>query len=335
VAAGSRHHYFGHPEWEAVAPGLKTIEDATTMRRRILSAFEEAEHTADAAAQQALLTFVVVGGGPTGVELAGAVGELAHRTLRNDFRNIRPQWSLILLVEGLDRLLAAYPPDLSEKAKTALERLGVTIRLKTTVTDVQQNQVTLRCGDQSEVVRTHTILWGAGVQGSPLGKILAGATGAELDRGGRVLVQPDLSLPGRPEVFVIGDLANYPHQTGKPLPGLAQVAMQQGNYVADVIRRRLENKPSARPFRYKDYGNMAEIGRAAAVADLGWLHLSGYVAWLVWLFIHLIYLIQFDNRVLVLFQWAYNYFTRNRSARLITGEDLRIRDQAQKETSVG
>jgi NADH:ubiquinone reductase (H+-translocating) len=330
VAAGSRHHYFGHPEWEAVAPGLKTIEDATTMRRRILSAFEEAEHTTDAAAQRALLTFVVVGGGPTGVELAGAVGELAHRTLRNDFCSIQPQRSLILLVEGLDRLLVAYPPDLSEKAKTALERLGVTVRLKTTVTDVQPDQVTLRCGDQSEVVRTHTILWGAGVQGSPLGKILAGATGAELDRGGRVLVQPDLSLPGRPEVFVIGDLANCAHQTGKPLPGVAQVAMQQGSYVADLIRRRLENQPAARPFRYKDYGNMAEIGRAAAVADLGWLHLSGYVAWLAWLFIHLIYLIQFDNRVLVLFQWAYNYVTRNRSARLITGEDLRIRDQAQK-----
>jgi NADH dehydrogenase len=169
------------------------------------------------------------------------------------------------------------------------------------------------------------------VQGSPLGKILAAATGAELDRSGRVLVQPDLSLPGRPEVFVIGDLANYPHQTGKPLPGVAQVAMQQGNFVADLIRRRLENKPPARPFRYKDYGNMAEIGRAAAVADLGWLHLSGYFAWLAWLFIHLIYLIQFDNRVLVLFQWAYSYITRNRSARLITGEDLRIRDQVRKD----
>jgi NADH dehydrogenase len=330
VATGSRHHYFGHPEWEEVAPGLKSIEDATTMRRRILSAFEEAELTPDSNQQRAWLTFVVVGGGPTGVELAGAVGELAHRTLRKDFRNIRPQTSLVLLVEGLDRLLTAYPPDLSEKALQALQRLGVTVRLNTTVTDVQPHQVTLRCGDQTAVVPTHTILWGAGVQASPLGQILGKGTTAQLDRAGRVVVQPDLSLPGRPEVFVIGDLANYPHQTGKPLPGVAQVAMQQGSYVAGVIQRRLDNKPQVRPFHYKDYGNMAEIGRAAAVADLGWLHLSGHVAWLAWLFIHLIYLIQFENRILVLFQWAFNYFTRNRSARLITGEDLRIRDQLEK-----
>jgi NADH dehydrogenase len=328
VAAGSRHHYFGHPEWEALAPGLKAIEDATTMRRRVLSAFEEAELAGNPIDQRAWLTFVVVGGGPTGVELAGTLGELAHRTLRDDFRTFRPQSSLILLVEGMDRLLPTYPPALSEKAQRALERLKVTVRLKTTVTDVQPERVTLKCGDRSEAVPTHTVLWGAGVQASPLGKILANATGAELDKGGRIKVQPDLTLPGRPEVFVIGDLANYPHQTGKPLPGVAQVAMQQGKYAADLIQRRLKNQ-SLPPFRYKDFGNMAEIGRAAAVADLGWLHLSGLAAWLAWLFIHLVYLIQFDNRILVLFQWAYSYITLNRSARLITGEDLRLRDQLQ------
>ncbi len=301
-----------------IAPGLKTVEDATTMRRRILSAFEAAERSSDAAEQRAWLTFVVVGGGPTGVELAGAVGDMARKTLRGDFRRIRPETSLVLLVEGVDRILSNYPPDLSEKAQKSLERLGVTVRLKTTVTDVQTDKVTLRCGDHTEIVRTHTILWGAGVQASPLGRLLTKATGGELDRSGRVVVQADLSLPGRPEVFVIGDLANYSHQTGKPLPGVAQVAMQEGKYVAELIQRRLRNeKPSG--FHYKDFGNLATIGRAAAVADLGWTHLSGYPAWLAWLFIHLVYLIEFDNRVLVLFQWGWNYFTRNRSARLITG----------------
>jgi NADH dehydrogenase len=323
VAAGSRHHYFGHPEWEAIAPGLKTVEDATTMRRHLLAAFEEAERLTDPNQQRAWLTFVVVGGGPTGVELAGAVAELAHRTLRRDFRNIKPQSSQVLLVEGLDRILTNYPAVLSEKAVRSLQRLGVTVRLKTAVTDVQPDRVTLRCGDQVETVPTHTVLWGAGVQASPLGKLLANATGTELDRSGRVLVLPDLTLKGRPEVFVIGDLANCAHQTGKPLPGVAQVAMQQGEYVANLIQRCLRNETCS-PFHYKDHGNMATIGRAAAVADLGWAHLSGYPAWLAWLFIHLIYLIQFDNRMLVLFQWAWNYFTRNRSARLITGEDLRL-----------
>jgi NADH:quinone reductase (non-electrogenic) len=326
VATGARHHYFGHPEWEAVAPGLKAIEDATTMRRHILSAFEAAERSTHPDDARAYLTFVIVGGGPTGVELAGAVGELAHRTLRRDFRRIRSQTSLVLLVEGLDRILTAYPPELSAHAVKSLGKLGVTVRLNTTVSDVQPDRVTLRCGDRSEVVQTHTILWGAGVQASPLGRLLAQATGAALDRSGRVIVQPDLSLPGRPEVFVIGDLANYSHQGGKPLPGVAPVAMQEGKYVADLIQSRLRNEP-APPFHYKDRGSLAVIGAAAAVADLGWIRLSGYLAWQAWLFIHLMYLVQFDNRVLVLFQWAWNYFTRNRSARLITGEDIRLRDQ--------
>jgi NADH dehydrogenase len=254
------------------------------------------------------------------VELAGAVGELAHRTLRDDFRAVRPTSARILLLEGLDRILSTYPPKLSAKAVEALARLGVTVRTGALVTDIQPDRVTVRSGNQTEVVRTHTILWGAGVDGSSLGKALATATGAELDRSGRVVVQPDLSLPGRPEVFVIGDLANYPHQTGQPLPGVAPVAMQQGRYVATVIQRRVQGAPVPGPFHYRDRGSLAVIGRAAAVADLGWIRVWGLPAWLAWLLVHIVYLIQFQNRLLVLTQWAWNYFTRNRSARLITGK---------------
>jgi NADH:ubiquinone reductase (H+-translocating) len=318
VATGSRHHYFGHPEWEQFAPGLKSIEDATTIRRRILSAFEQAERCGESEKCHALMTFIIVGGGPTGVELAGAIAEVAHATLRGNFRAINPAHARILLVEGLDRILHTYPAKLSDKAVQALQRLGVTVRTRTIVTDVQAERVTIRTGDKSEVIRAHTVLWGAGVEASPLGKILAQATGAELDRSGRIVVAPDLSLPGHPEVFVIGDLANYPHQDGTPLPGLAPVAMQEGRYVADLIQRRLRGAEPVR-FRYHDHGTMATIGRAAAVADLGWIKLSGLIAWLAWLFIHILLLIEFQNRVLVLFQWAWNYLTRNRAARLITG----------------
>jgi NADH dehydrogenase len=320
VATGSWHHYFGHPEWEAFAPGLKTVDDATTMRRRILLAFEEAEREPDPARRQALLTFVIVGGGPTGVELAGAVAELAHHTLRGNFRSIDPASARILLLEGMDRVLGAYPDPLPAKALRSLERMGVTVRLNTAVTDVQPHSVTVCCGGCAEVIPAHTVLWGAGVQASPLGAALAKASGAELDRGGRVVMRPDLTLPGRPEVFVIGDLANYPHQTGKPLPGLAPVAMQQGRYAAGVIARRVRGKPPPGPFHYRDRGTMATIGRAAAVADLNGVRFSGLLAWLAWLFIHILYLIEFENRLLVLMQWAWSYFTRNRSARLITGE---------------
>lgn len=318
VAAGARHHYFGHPEWEEAAPGLKTIEDATEIRRRILLAFEAAERESDADRRRALLTFVVVGGGPTGVELAGALGEIARDTLRHDFRDIDTRSAQILLLEAADRILLNYPPKLSEKAVAALARLGVTTWTGAAVTDVQPHLVTIRCNNKEERIPTHTVLWGAGVQASPLGKVLAAATGAALDRAGRVSVAPDLSLPGHPEILVIGDLAGYSHQTGKPLPGVAPVAMQQGNYVARLIRNRLRGRPMP-PFHYRDRGNMATIGRAAAVADLGWLRFSGLFAWLTWLFVHLMFLVQFDNRLLVLFQWAWNYFTHNRSARLITG----------------
>jgi NADH dehydrogenase len=317
VAAGSQHHYFGHPEWEQFAPSLKTVEDATAIRRRILSAFELAERCTDPEGCRALMTFIIVGGGPTGVELAGAIADVAHATLRGNFRSIDPAKSRIILLEGVDRILTAYPPKLSAKAVKSLNRLGVIVRTGTVVTDVQADRVTIRSGDHNETIRAHTVLWAAGVEASPLAKALAKATGAELDRAGRIIVQPDLTLPNHPELFVLGDMANYPYQGGKPLPGLAPVAMQQGRYVADLIQRRLRGAPPV-PFHFRDRGSMATIGRAAAVADLGWISFSGLLAWLTWLFVHILFLIEFQNRILVLFQWAWNYITRNRSARLIT-----------------
>jgi NADH dehydrogenase len=319
VATGARYNYFGHPQWEAFAPGLKTIEDATEIRRRILFAFETAERETDPEQVRTWLTFVIVGGGPTGVELAGTLGELAKDTLRHDFRHINPAESRILLVEGTDRILPSYPAELSAKAAAALARLGVSVRTGATVTDVQANAVTLRSNEQSEQIATRTVVWAAGVQASPLGRILATATGAELDRAGRIIVAPDLSVPGHSDIFVIGDLAHYRNQQGQPLPGVAPVAMQQGEYVAEVIRQRLRGQtpPS---FHYRDRGNMAIVGRAEAVADIKSWRFSGFLAWLAWLFIHLINLVEFENRILVLIQWAWNYFSRNRSARLITGQ---------------
>lgn len=319
VAAGVRHHYFGRDEWEKLAPGLKTVEDATEIRRRILLAFEAAEREADPDRLRAWLTFVIVGGGPTGVELAGAVGEIARHTLTRDFRAINPADARIVLVEGMERVLPPYPPRLSARAEAALSRLGVTVRTGAMVTDIQPDVVTVRSGERSERIPTRTVLWAAGVQASTLGSILASATGATVDRAGRVVVEPDLSLRGHPEIFVIGDLAHFSHQTGKPLPGVAPVAMQQGRYVAALIVRRLRGETMP-PFRYRDHGSMATIGRAEAVADLGWVRFSGFPAWLAWLFIHLITLVQFQNRVLVLIQWAWNYVTWNRYARLITGQ---------------
>jgi NADH dehydrogenase len=327
VATGARHHYFGQPEWEQLAPGLKTIEDATEIRRRLLLAFETAERETNPQRQRALLTFVVVGGGPTGVELAGAIAELARHTLKHDFRSIDPASARIELIEGMDRVLPPYPLRLSARAAQALARLGVRVRTNMLVCDVQPECVTVRTSDRTETVPCHTVLWAAGVQASPLAAILARATGAALDRAGRVSVQPDLTLLGHAEVFVIGDMATFTHPTGKPLPGVAPVAMQQGQYVARLIQARLRGQ-TLPPFHYHDYGNMATIGRNAAVADFGWLRFSGHLAWLAWLFIHVLKLIEFDNRVLVLFQWAWNYVTRNRSARLITGESpLPLRHQ--------
>jgi NADH dehydrogenase len=318
VATGARHHYFGNTQWEQFAPGLKTIEDATEIRRRILMAFEAAERESAPEQIRSWLTFVIVGGGPTGVELAGTLGELTQDTLRHDFRHINPAESHILLVEGTDRILPAYPAELSTKATAALTRLGVTVRTGATVTDVQSDAVLLRSNEQNEQVATHTVIWAAGVQASPLGRILATATGAELDRAGRVIVAPDLSVPGHPEIFVIGDLAHSQNQNGQPLPGVAQVAIQQGHYVAEVIRHRLRGQIPPL-FHYHDRGSMAIVGRAEAVADVGGWRFSGLLAWLAWLFIHLINLVEFENRLLVVIQWAWNYFTHNRSARLITG----------------
>jgi NADH dehydrogenase len=321
VATGARHHYFGHEQWADVAPGLKTIEDATAIRRRILFAFEAAERASDPEQVRAWLTFVIVGGGPTGLELAGTLGELARDTLKHDFRHIDPAAARILVVEGAERLLPAYPPHLSAKATAALAGLGVQARAGAVVTDIQSTSVTIRSGEHSETIPTHTVLWAAGVRASPLGRILATATGAQLDRAGRVIVEPNLSLPGHSEIFVIGDLAHCRNLQGQPLPGVAPVVMQQGQYVAQLIQQRLQGH-SLPPFRYKDRGSMAIIGRAQAVADFGRVQFSGLFAWLAWLFIHLISLVEFENRLLVAIQWAWNYFTRNRSARLITGEHV-------------
>jgi NADH dehydrogenase len=287
------------------------------MRRRILIAFERAEREPDPARIRALLTFVVVGGGPTGVELAGALAEIARDTLSHEFRSIDPSHARILLVEGSPRVLSAYRPDLSEKAVQFLTRLGVEVRTETVVTDIQPDAIVVRAGGQPERIVTETVLWGAGVQASSFSKVLAEAAGAALDRAGRVVVAPDLSLPDYPEILVIGDMAHFAHGRGTPLPGVAQVAMQQGAYAARLIQDRLRGQP-APSFRYRDYGIMATIGRHAAVAELFGFHFAGYLAWLVWLCIHLFQLVEFENRLLVFAQWAWSYFTFNRAARLIT-----------------
>jgi NADH dehydrogenase len=321
IATGVSHHYFGNDDWEKVAPGLKTVENALEIRRRIFVAFEAAEKEADPEKRRAWLTFVIVGGGPTGVELAGAIAELAYNTLKNDFRNIDTAETQILLLEGMERILPPYLPSLSAKAEASLTRLGVTVHTKTLVTDITDNVVTTRQGDQVEQIPARTILWAAGVKASPMGAVLAKRTGAQLDRVGRVVVEPDLSVPGHPNIFVVGDLASFSHQNGKPLPGVAPVAMQSGQYVAALIQQRLKGK-SLIPFRYFERGNLAVIGRNAAVVDLGFIKFSGFLAWLAWVFVHIYFLIEFDNKLVVLIQWGWNYFTRKRGARLITGEDL-------------
>lgn len=319
VATGATHQYFGHDEWEKFAPGLKTVEDATAMRGRILLAFEAAERERDPAKLKAWMTFVIVGGGPTGAELAGALGEIAHDTLSHDFRDIDPSQSQIILVEGADRALPSYPPKLSEAARKMLVKLGVMVRTGAMVTNIQAESVTIKEGDRTESIPTRTVLWAAGVLASPLGRILSKEAGATLDNAGRVVVNPDLTIPGHPEIFVIGDLANFSHQTGKPLPGVAQPAIQQGAYVGKLIQARLRNKQLP-PFHYFNKGNLATIGRGAAVADLNWLQISGWPAWLIWVFVHLLYIVEFQNRLLILLQWAWLYITFDRSARLITGK---------------
>ncbi|MEO1692617.1 MAG: NAD(P)/FAD-dependent oxidoreductase [Cyanobacteria bacterium J06631_6] len=317
VATGVSHHYFGNDQWQNDAPGLKTVEDALEMRRRIFMAFEAAEKETDPEKRRALLTFVVVGGGPTGVELAGAIAEIAHQSAKDDFRDIDTTQAKVLLFEGMDRILPPYPEECSVDAQKSLEKLGVDVQTKTLVTNIANNSVTYRQGETSTTVDAHTILWAAGVRASFMGKVLAERTGAELDRAGRVVVEPDLSIKDYPDVFVIGDLANFPHQGERPLPGVAPVAMKEGEYVADLIAKRFIGV-KVKPFSYQDLGSMAVIGQNKAVADLRFARFSGFVAWIIWVFAHIYYLIEFDNKLVVMIQWAWNYITQGRGARLIT-----------------
>lgn len=327
IATGSSHSYFGNDQWANDAPGLKTLEDALELRRRVLLAYEKAERATDPAEREALMTFVVIGGGPTGLELAGALGEMAHYTLRDNFRNIDPAEAKIFLIELMDRILPTYPPELSERAAASARRLGVTVLTQTKVVDVNEREVTVQQGDTTTVIPARTVIWAAGVQASPIGKVVQAQTGVELDRVGRVMVEPDMSVRGYPNIFVIGDLAHYAHGVDRPLPGVAPVAMQQGRYVAEVIAAR-EAGETPEPFRYHDKGSMATIGRAAAVAQIGRLKLSGFIAWVTWLFVHLLYLAEFDNRILVLLQWVWNYFTYRRGVRLILNEQPVIPKEA-------
>jgi NADH:quinone reductase (non-electrogenic) len=311
VATGARHAYFGNDDWERVAPGLKKIDDATYIRRRILLAFEMAENTADPDERRRLLNFVIVGAGPTGVELAGAIAELARRALATDFRNIDPRATRVILVEAGLRVLAAFPEILSAAARRALARLGVEVRLGQRVTQCDDCGVVIT----GERIEARTILWAAGVAASPAAKWL----GAEADRAGRVRVGPDLTLPGHPEIFVLGDTAAASDAAGAPLPGIAPVAKQQGRYAARAIRARLAGRAAPRPFRYRHLGNLATIGRKVAVADFGFVRLSGRLAWLLWGLVHVYFLIGFRNRAAVLLDWLWAYVTFQRGSRLITG----------------
>lgn len=312
VATGATHAYFGHDEWRRTAPGLKTLEDALEIRRRVLIAFERAEREKDPARRAAELTFVVIGGGPTGVEMAGALAEISRHSLARDFRHFDPGSARILLIEGGPSILSAFPEDLREAAMNDLQRLGVTVRTNSIVTNVSPGVVSIG----SESIRAETVLWAAGVSASPLGAAL----GVPLDRAGRVKVLPDLTIPGAPNVFVIGDLAALAGEDGRPLPGVAQVAMQMGRHAVHNILRAIEHQP-LRPFHYRDLGNMATIGRASAIADFGRFRLSGFLAWLAWLFVHILNLIGFRNRLVVFVQWAWAYFTYQRAIRLIAGGD--------------
>ena len=309
LATGARHSYFGHNEWEKLAPGLKSLEDAIELRRRLLMAFEYAEKITDEAARKAAMTFVIIGGGPTGVEMAGAIAEIARYTLAKDFRHIDPSQARVILIEGEPRLLASFPEDLSVSAMKQLVDLGVEVRTSVRATNLTETG--LQMGD--EFIPCRVKIWAAGNNASFVGKTL----GVPIDRVGRVMVNDDLTIPGHPEVQVIGDLANFSHQTGQPLPGVSPVAMQQGRHAAKNILRMIKQREPQR-FRYWDKGSMATIGRNKAVADLNFVHLSGLPAWLVWLFVHIIFLVGFRNRLAVLFQWGWAYFTFNAGARLIT-----------------
>jgi NADH:ubiquinone reductase (H+-translocating) len=319
VAGGSHYSYFGHDDWESVAHEVKSLESALTVRAQILSAFEAAELESDEETRRAWLTFVVVGGGPTGVEMAGQIGELARDTLRPEFRSIDPREGRILLVETLDRILTGFPPKLSAKAQRSLEHLGVTPLLRHTVVDIARESVTIKSPDHGqERIPARTVIWAAGVTASSMARRLAEATGAEVDRAGRLLVAPDLTLPGHPEVLALGDMVRVRGEDGEPQPliGVAPEAMQEGRYAAKLVRARLRGRELG-PFRYRDKGNLATIGRARAVADLHWVKASGFPAWVLWLVIHIWYLIGFQNRLLVMIRWSVSFFTRGRGGRVI------------------
>jgi NADH dehydrogenase len=319
VAAGSQTSYFGRNEWQEWAPGMKSVEEATAIRHKILYAFEVAERLSDPEQRRAWLTFVIVGAGPTGVELSGAIAEIARQTLRNDFRSIHPEEAKIILLDGAPRVLMPFPEGLAEKASRSLASLGVEVRCGAMVKNVGKDGLTIDSAGRTDSIAAKTVVWAGGITASPLGKIVANRTKAETDKGGRVKVKPDLTILGCPDIYVVGDLASASDEKGKPLPGVAQVAMQGGAYAAKAILRKLKSKPELPPFRYFDKGSLAVIGRAAAVADVFGLHISGFLAWLVWAFIHITYLVSFQSRVLVFVQWAIQDLTFSRGARLITG----------------
>jgi NADH dehydrogenase len=327
VATGARHSYFGHDEWARFAPGLKSIDDATDIRRRILIAFEAAEREHVPERRREWMTFVVVGGGPTGVELAGALGEIANDTLRRDFRSINPRDARILLIEALERPLPTYPKDRSKSARRQLQRLGVEVRTGTRVVDIDERAVTVEpaAGGRAETIAAHTVLWAAGVQASSFARAVGTATGAEMDKAGRVKVGPDLTVPGHAEIFVIGDAAIQPWKTERPVPGVAQGGIQAGKYVASAILARLDGE-APKPFRFSNRGEVAVIGRLSGVTDIPWLgpfgRTGGFLAWLLWLGIHIAYLIGFANRLVVLTKWAWSFLTHGRGSRLITGQPL-------------
>ena len=327
VATGARHSYFGHDEWGRFAAGLKSIDDATQIRRRILIAFEAAEREHVAERRAEWMTFVIVGGGPTGVELAGALGEIANDTLKRDFRSINPPDARIILVEAMDRVLPGYPAGRSRSARRQLERLGAVVRTGTKVTDIADSEVVVEptTGGPPERIPTRTILWAAGVQASSFARVVAVATGAETDRAGRIKVGPDLTIPGHPEIFVIGDAAVQPWKPDRPVPGVAQGGIQGGRYAANTIVARLDGE-TPMPFRFRDLGDVAVIGRLSGVTNIPWLgpfgRTGGFIAWLIWLGIHIVNLAGFSNRLIVLIRWAWSFVTHGRGSRLITGEPL-------------
>jgi NADH:ubiquinone reductase (H+-translocating) len=319
VAAGSQTSYYGHNEWQKWAPGLKSIEEATTLRHKILYAFEVAERLDDPDQRRAWLTFTIIGAGPTGVELAGAIGEIARQTLRHDFRSINPEDAQIILLDGAPRLLMAFPEDLAKKAEKSLAKLGVQTRMSAMVHEVTRDGISYQSDGSTQSLSTKTVIWAGGVTVSPLAKTLANRTGAETDRGGRIKVGPDLTLANFPDIYVVGDLALSIDKHGKPLQGVAQVAMQGGAYAAKAIGRKVKGQPKPAPFNYFDKGNLAVIGRASAVANVFGVHLSGLLAWLIWAFIHIAYIVEFQSRIVVFMKWAIQDLTFSRGSRLITG----------------